>query len=934
MKRNRISACILMLLFTAFSAAVASALGIVLPADATDFEKAAARELQTHLAQALQGEVELGTTASARRRILLGKAGGLPPRAFDDEEWEQKALSGDALAIRGGGTHGLLYGIYDFLENKVGVIWMDEFSTHIPKLDGLSWEKDFHRTGKPSIRFRGVYSARGVDKPLRHRFLVRNRQNHFHDEKFNSGFSCEMGVFPACGSPRACHTFFNYTSGLGDDMLDCFSWSSGAKKRIRALTASGPGQICYTNPKTRRVFKEKLRKYIEGDRKYYSNLFTPKIYVIMQNDNDAHCQCDACLKVAREHGMSGLLLDFVNELADDIAADYPDIRLMTAAYMNAKEPPRGIVPRKNVIIEIALLGGEYSGEHRNTHRPFTDPSNKEGDDLIRGWAKLAPLAIWDYWTLNADKGYLPTANAVTIPENIRYYVQHGVTFLFAECNTAAFSAFHPLSLWIGMRFANDCNLDVRTEIARFISAYFGPAATPMQQYFDFLQARNLAVKGSVCDLSPNKRTDLDDAFFRKANAWLDQAESLAAASPEILQRIARERISVDYARLLKRDMLEPLTKELRDRMASRLTANFKASVNRYVPEARRKAMLEKMDAFTQGVRADIPPLKGFEDRNVIADFTWPELARHRNTSLIDDPLAAGGKAVGFIGKEGRNPADWEKHLENRGIQCGIYNYNDRRHLLKCGIPREALPADEQYHWYYAGRASLTEKCFLWMHWTWLSQQNLNGLYDTSGLNNLVDVFLSIRVAGPKTVAGKPAWALYAIDRVVICKAANAIPKVVEIPLPEEYAGRKAALDLHGLALQEYYKAKMTADRDATDLCALRLASESTHEKRPFQIGMQAEGVKGALARLHPKLTGDEKYHLYSLGVHKIPANGYIYAHSSGLLRIPFSKIYAGADDGRAYEVVISVKAEGPAYCPGSQRENAVSIDRLILLYPR
>lgn len=156
----------------------------------------------------------------------------------------------------------------------------------------------------------------------------------------------------------------------------------------------------------------------------------------------------------------------------------------------------------------------------------------------------------------------------------------------------------------------------------------------------------------------------------------------------------------------------------------------------------------------------------------MGDYTWPALARHRNHSVFDDAQAAGGKAVGMIGREGRYPVHWERHQENRGIRCGIYNYSDRKNLLKSGLLPEALPQDEQYHWYYVGRATLSAKCFLWMHWTWLSQLQLNELYDTSGLNNLVDVFISLKVAGPRYVKGSTSSDCYAIDRVVVCRAAN------------------------------------------------------------------------------------------------------------------------------------------------------------------
>ena len=915
-----------------FSSLWAADLAVVVPGNATRLEKAAADELASHLGQILGQTVPVTSESTATRRILLNNAAPLPPREFAAEEWEQIALSANELAIRGGYPHGLLYGIYDFLENHLGVIWMDEWSTHIPKAKQVSWPADFRRSGQPSFRYRGLYTYRGPDRELRRLFLLRNRQNHFHDERYNSGVAWDLGVLPAVGAPRACHTFFNYTEKWGDDMEDCFSWSASAKKRIRAINASGPGQICYTNPRTRQAFKKQLREYIEGDRKFYKGEYLPTIYVLAANDNGAHCQCDSCAEFSRKHNLSGLFLDFLNDIAADIESDYSDISLMSLFWMNLKEPPVGVLPRRNVRVELAYLGGEYNGEHRDTLRPYLHPSNRESLESIQGWQRLGtPLGIWDYWCLNADRGRFPAANELNIVESLRFYHQNHFDFVFAECRDAEFASFLPLRLWLGLRMANDLSLDARREIRRFIAAYFGPAASPMQLYHDFLEQTTAAVNGSLCDLPLTRRTDLDDTFFTKVFAWLDEAEKLAADSPEILKRIERERISVDYARLARRAQLAPISLEERKAIAARLQANHSYAIRKFEPENRVKSHEDDMALFVQGIIADVPPLHGFEQRDVLGDYTWPALARHRNHSVFDDPQAAGGKAVGMIGKEGRYPEKREQLVENRGIRCGIYNYSDRKNLLKSELPPEALPLDEQYHWYYLGRATLSAKCFLWMHWTWLSQLQLNELYDTSGLNNLVDVFVSLKVAGPRYVKNSTASDCYAIDRVVVCRAAN-LQAPGGLPLPKQYATRTAALDLWGTALPLAYKAKKTADAQAAGGSALRLADESDHEGRPFQIGMYDEINHKPVLKIVPARV-EEGYQFYSLGVHAIPANGYIYAHSSGLLRVPLPIVFSNADPMRKYEIILSVKASGPAYHPGSTEENAVFIDRLLLLDP-
>ena len=99
------------------------------------------------------------------------------------------------------------------------------------------------------------------------------------------------------------------------------------------------------------------------------------------------------------------------------------------------------------------------------------------------------------------------------------------------------------------------------------------------------------------------------------------------------------------------------------------------------------------------------------------------------------------------------------------------------------------------------------------------------------------------------------------------------------------------------------------------------------------IGMHDELNRNMVIRIIPKVPQDEKYHYYSLGVRKIPAKGYIFAHSSGLLRVETKRCANLWNPDKKYEVVVSVKAQGPAYVPNSGKEDAVFIDRVLILEP-
>ena len=912
---------------------------IVLPEKPTSLEEMAAKELVSHfkLATGKKYSVAKGDS-SHKKKIYIGTHPKITEYlkkipSFGKDEWLVQAFGENTLIITGEKNRGVIYGVYEFLENELGVLWLDEWSTHVPRRKDIAWKSNLKLSGQPSFRYRGIYSYFGAETGLRHRFQVRNRLNHFHDEYISSGPARERGVTPVVGSPRPCHTFFNYTSDWGEKQEALFSWSEKEKRYLKATSAYGPGQVCMSNPETSRLFTEKLRNYITSDIKIFGKESAPEIYVIAPNDNISYCECKRCKALIRKYGSNaGLLIRFVNTLAENIRSDYPKVKLMTTAYVNTKDIPKGILPDKNVLVQIAFLGSEFSGERRDTHHSWDHPNNRESADLLRRWSQIASIAVWDYWVLYQNRELYPSTNTVNLAKSLEFYKKSNISFVFAECGQAHVSSLHALRYYIGMRKMYKADLDTRAEIIRFMNAYYGKAAPMLLEYHDMLQKRNDSLKSSLGDLPLSRRTDLDKEFFERTEQLLSAAENAAEGNPVILERIRREWIPVYRAMFEKTDL--KLSSEKRKYMTRRLLEFGTAAIKKYLPKQKQAAELKKLTLYTQGVSTEVSPLKGFENKDVIADYTWQTLRRFYGCSVFDDPDATCGRAVGMIGKEGRNDARARKaYQENRGIACGVYDYHNRRSLGQSNIPAKAVPQDEKYHWYFAGRFRLTEKCFLWMHWSWLCQLDLGELYDPTGLNNEVDIYISIKVSGKNYSKGSSKPNAYAIDRVVICRSSNGKDPTMKT-LPSGYEGRICAFEVSGLALGRYRNILLSADPDSVTGTALCLSKQSTHAGRKLMIGIYDEQKKKVVARIiQASVPADEKYHTYSLGVIQLPESGYIFAHASCLLRVDLSRIWNRIDAGKKYEVIVSVKAEGPSYVNGSGKNDSVSIDRVLLLVP-
>jgi hypothetical protein len=166
------------------------------------------------------------------------------------------------------------------------------------------------------------------------------------------------------------------------------------------------------------------------------------------------------------------------------------------------------------------------------------------------------------------------------------------------------------------------------------------------------------------------------------------------------------------------------------------------------------------------------------------------------------------------------------------------------------------------------------------------------------------------------------------------------------PLPPQFAG-KQLLDLCGPMLTlvsgagRFEPKGRAADAEAVIGHAWRITSRvwtadrpAEHEKPPeFGVSDCEQTPKFLVRRvLSPKeIPTDERYHWYRIGRMQATPSMYFYAHHSWVFDQRLYAAYnAALPEQKFYDVHVSLKLEGPAYVPGSTKENAFSIDRLIL----
>ena len=114
-------------------------------------------------------------------------------------------------------------------------------------------------------------------------------------------------------------------------------------------------------------------------------------------------------------------------------------------------------------------------------------------------------------------------NSAAIAENLKIYSKINVVCTFAECGVPLMTSFHPLRLYIGRRFMYDFSLDYKTEVIRFMQAFYGKAYAEMEALRRMIVEENASVEKMSLNCPVRLRSNLNTAFFEKAEKLFETA---------------------------------------------------------------------------------------------------------------------------------------------------------------------------------------------------------------------------------------------------------------------------------------------------------------------------------------------------------------------------------------------------------------------------
>lgn len=494
---------------------------------ASESERWAAEELQHWLKKISGAELPIQPVEQAFQgpQIVIGyndlvreKTGEAAPADLD-ESFRYRNYGPDIL-IYGGKQRGSMYGVMAFLENELGCRWYTPSASVIPQREELAFAS-FDHSEAPGIRVRNDFYFEAFDSL----WAARNRMNGTMSWKQQPG-----GV----ESYWSVHTF--YPLMPPDEFYNKHPeyYSLINNKRIYK-----DAQLCLTNPDVLKIMTERIKKRMRESPEYL-------IYDVSQNDRDNPCQCDKCQAIVKKEGSeSGVIIWFVNQVAEAVEKEFPDKFIGTLAYKYSRKPCNTIYPRHNVVVRLCSIECCFS------HSINSCPRNRSFLQDLKGWSAIAQnLYIWDY-VVYFQHYIMPYPNILVLQPNIKTFQENNSIGIMEQADYESRGGeFAELRSYLISRLLWNPDSNVEDIINDFMYGYYGRAGKFVRQYFDLLYGRITPETHIHIETHQYKQLTAEDKIF--SGDFIEQSSQIfsdatkVADNDEILYRVEMASLPVLY----------------------------------------------------------------------------------------------------------------------------------------------------------------------------------------------------------------------------------------------------------------------------------------------------------------------------------------------------------------------------------------------------
>jgi hypothetical protein len=486
---------------------------IVTSAAARGEEQQAASELQGYLRKisgATLPIVQSAQRSSLVPTIRVGIFGADPVKEWRGERPSAQGFAlqtqGNTLWIVGGDARGALYGVYELLDEVLGVRWFmpGDLGEDVPSQATMTLPR-VNRTRAPA--FKSVYGLTWGGGPGSLAWELRMRAKVGSASNFGHNWYKILPLTPA---------------NLAADP-ERFALFEGVRGRS--------SQLCSAYPDVVRISAQEARRHFDSDPG--SPLFS-----ISPNDGYGFCEDSRCRAVDALYGVtdgtiSDRLVHYANEVLQDLERTHPGRELGILAYANHVNPPYRARPLPGYATLVTHMPWEFCHVHA-----IEDPAcrvNPRFASYLRGWTALTRHSgVYEFYGHFFVPAPWPIVHVIR--RDIPLFHSLGVERFTSE--TQQHWATQGLNFYVAAKLAWDPKLDVDRLLDDYFARFYGKAAPAMRRYWERWEQAMVATAAEG-DGGYEWLRMFTPALVAETGAHLAEAERLAASDREkVARRVA------------------------------------------------------------------------------------------------------------------------------------------------------------------------------------------------------------------------------------------------------------------------------------------------------------------------------------------------------------------------------------------------------------
>lgn len=265
-------------------------------------------------------------------------------------------------------------------------------------------------------------------------------------------------------------------------------WGHNIHKLIRpteamyAIIDGAPNeeQYNFSSPALEAALKSAIKESLD-------NAPEKKYFVIMPNDNELVCQCDACKKLGNtETNATPAVVHLISKLA----ASFPQAVFFTSDYVTTSTPPEKVMPSNTgvIISTMDFPKGVVLADSKQ--------KNKIAERFKKWKSVTNQLFVWDY-AVNFDNYMDAYPTLLLQQENLKFYRSLGVTGIFMQGNETGYAAFEQLKARAYAKLMENPDANVEQLIRDYFHYIAGEQGRPLSDYFIDINLKALTNKPTL-----------------------------------------------------------------------------------------------------------------------------------------------------------------------------------------------------------------------------------------------------------------------------------------------------------------------------------------------------------------------------------------------------------------------------------------------------